>query len=405
MICFTATQIPDITDRKYPAELAGELYPDGIPIYEEKDMEKLIKENNIDEVFFSYSDVPHEYVMHLGSRVLAAGASYSLLGPKDTTLKSSKKILSVCAVRTGAGKSPVSRRIGKILKEKGVKFVVVRHPMPYGDLKKQEVQRFETLDDLDKANCTVEEREDYEHHIKNGTVVFAGVDYEKILRAAEKEADIVIWDGGNNDLPFYKPDLHIVIADALRPHHELLYHPGEANFRMADLIVINKVDGSEKGEKIIRAHAENSNPMAKIMTGNLELRTEDKMEIKGKKALVVEDGPTTTHGGMAFGAAYEYAKKQGADIIDPKKSAMGSMKKVFEKFGHISEVLPAMGYYGKQLKELEESINSSDAEIVVSGTPTDLRNIINVKKPVVQVTYGFIEKEGNLEKIIEEFLS
>lgn len=404
VVGFTAAQIPDITDRKYPAELAGKLYPGGIPIYEEKDLEKLIKEHKIDEVYFSYSDVSYEHVMHLASRAQSAGSSYVLLGPKDTMLKSSKKVVSICAVRTGCGKSPLTKRITRILKEKGKKFVVIRHPMPYGDLAKQAVQRFETLEDLDKHECTIEEREEYEPHIRNGTIVYAGVDYEAILREAEKEADIILWDGGNNDFSFYKPDLLFVVADALRPGHELGYYPGETNFRSADVIVVNKVSENPEGADKVKINAAKYNPDAKIMKTDLELVADEEIDIKGKKVLVVEDGPTVTHGGMAFGAGYNYAKRAGGEIIDPKPSAVGSLKEIFEKFTHLKEVLPAMGYFGQQLKDLEESINKSGAEVVVAGTPIDIKRVIKPSIPVLHITYNIkngeeIEKE--LEKVLD----
>ena len=400
VVGFTAAQIPDITDRKYPAELAGKLYPEGIPIYEEKDLEKLIEEHGIDEVYFSYSDVSDEHVMHLAARAQSAGASYVLLGPKDTMIKSSKKVIAVCAVRTGCGKSPLTKRLTRILKEKGKKFVVIRHPMPYGDLAKQAIQRFATLEDLDKHECTIEEREEYEPHIKNGVVVYAGVDYGKILEEAEKEADIIFWDGGNNDFSFYKPDLLFVVADALRPGHELEYYPGETNFRMADVIDVNKVSENPKGAEIVKKNAKELNPNAKIIETDLELVADEKIDIKGKKVLVIEDGPTVTHGGMAFGAGYNYAKKHGAEIIDPRKSAVGSLKKIFEKYQHLKEVLPAMGYYGQQLKDLEDSINNSGAEVVVSGTPINLKRVIKVDIPVLHITYNIKEVKGKIEELI-----
>ena len=404
VVGFTATQIPDIAGRKYPAELAGKLYPGGIQIYEEKDLEKLIKEHKVDGVYFSYSDVSHEDVMHLASRTQSAGASYVLLGPKDTMIESSKKVVSICAVRTGCGKSPLTKRITKILKDKGKKFVVIRHPMPYGDLVKQAVQRFETLEDLDKHECTIEEREEYEPHIRNGVVVYAGVDYGAILGEAEKEADVILWDGGNNDFSFYKPDLLFVVADALRPGHELKYYPGETNFRMADIIVVNKVSENPEGADKIRINAAKYNPGAKIMDTDMELIADEEMDIKGKKVLVVEDGPTVTHGGMAFGAGYNFAKKSGAEIIDPRPHAVGSLKETFEKFPHLKEVLPAMGYFGQQLKDLEESINRSGAEVVVAGTPIDLKRVINPDIPLLHITYNIkngeqIEKE--LEKVLD----
>jgi len=398
---FTATQIPDITGRKYPPELAGKLYSEGIPIYDEKDLEKLIKEHEIDEVYFSYSDVSDAHVMDLAARAQSAGATYVLLGPNDTMIKSSKKVISVCAVRTGCGKSPLTKRLTKILKEKGKKFVVIRHPMPYGDLAKQAVQRFATLEDLDRHECTIEEREEYEPHIRNGVVVYAGVDYGKILEEAEKEADIIFWDGGNNDFSFYKSDLLFVVADALRPGHELGYYPGETNFRMADVIVINKISENNEGAEFIRKNAEKLNPDAKIIETDLELVADEDIDIKGKKVLVVEDGPTVTHGGMAFGAGYNYAKKNGADIIDPKEHAIGSLKETFEKFPHLKEVLPAMGYFGQQLKDLEESINKSGAEVVVAGTPIDLKRVVKVEIPVLHITYNIKEVKGKIEDLID----
>ncbi len=402
VVGFTATQIPEIAGRKYPAVLSGKLYPEGIPIYEEKDLEKLIKEHNIDEVYFSYSDVSDAHVMHLAARAQSAGASYVLLGPKDTMLKSSKKVIAVCAVRTGSGKSPLTKKLTKILKEKGKKFVVIRHPMPYGDLVRQAVQRFATLEDLDKHECTIEEREEYEPHIRNGVVVYAGVDYGMILREAEKEADIIFWDGGNNDFSFYKPDLLFVVADALRPGHELGYYPGETNFRMADVIVVNKVGENPEGAEIVKKNAGKLNPKAEIIETDLELVADEDIAIKGKKVLVVEDGPTVTHGGMAFGAGYNYAKKNGAEIINPKEHAAGSLRETFEKFPHLKEVLPAMGYYGQQLKDLEESINKSGAEIVVAGTPIDLKRVIKVDIPVLHITYNIKEVGGSIEEMLSK---
>lgn len=397
VVGFTAAQIPDIAGRKYPPELAGKLYPDGIPIYEEKNLEELIETNEIDEVYFSYSDVSYEKIMHLAARAQAKGASYVLLGPKDTMLESSKNVIAVCAVRTGSGKSPLTKRLTKILKEKGKKFVVVRHPMPYGDLAKQAVQRFETLEDLDKHECTIEEREEYEPHIRNGVVVYAGVDYEKILREAEKEADIIFWDGGNNDFSFYKPNFLFVVADALRPGHELEYYPGETNFRMADVVVVNKVSENPEGAEIVKKNADELNPSAKVIETDLELVADEEIDIKGKKVLVVEDGPTVTHGGMAFGAGYNYAKKHGAEIIDPRKHAVGSLAETFKKFPHLKEVLPAMGYYGQQLEDLQESINNSGAEVVVAGTPIDLKRVIKLDIPILHISYNIKEVKGKIE--------
>jgi len=403
VVGFTATQIPDIAGRRYPRELAGKFYIEGIPIFEEKDMEKVIRERKVNEVVFAYSDVPHEYVMHLASRAIASGASFTMLGGKDTMLKSSKKVLAVCAVRTGAGKSPLSRRISGFLKKKGVRFVLVRHPMPYGDLNKQAVQRFATLEDLDRNNCTIEEREDYEPHIRNGVVVYAGVDYERILRAAEKEADLIIWDGGNNDIPFFRPDLHFVVADALRPGHELMYHPGESNFRMADVIVINKASASPTGAKLVAAHANEVNPRAKVVETSMALAEEEGMDIKGKKVVVIEDGPTVTHGGMKSGAGYDYAKRHRAKIIEPKPFAIGLIKETFMKYPHLQKVLPAVGYSGQQIRDLQETINRSGAEVVVSGTPTDIRRVLKVNIPVLHIRYDMQGGE-EIEKLVEKIL-
>ena len=404
VVGFTATQIPQISDRKYPPELAGKLYPKGIPIYEEKDLEKLIEKHDVDEVYFSYSDVSHKFVMHLASRAQSKGASFVLLGPKESMLKSKKKVIAVTAVRTGAGKSPLTRTLTKIQQKKKARFVVIRHPMPYGDLIKQRVQRFATLEDLDKCECTIEEREEYEPHIKNGVVVYAGVDYGEILKQAEKEADVILWDGGNNDLSFIEPDLHFVVADALRPGHEMWYYPGESNFRAADVIVINKVGENPTDVKRIRKNAEKVNPKAKIIETDLELFPEREMDIKGKKVIVVEDGPTLTHGGMKFGAGYEYASKHGADIIDPRPHAVGSIRDVYTEYDHLENVVPAMGYYGKQIEELAETINKSGAELVVSGTPVDITKVLKVGMPVLHINYGIKEVRGSVEDILDKFL-
>ena len=404
VVGFTATQIPKIAGRKYPPGLAGRLYPEGIPIFEEKDLETLIKKFDVDEVYFSYSDVSHEYVMHLASRVQAQGASFILLGPKETMLKSSKKVIAITAVRTGSGKSPLSKLLTQILKRKGKRFVVIRHPMPYGDLDKQAVQRFATMADMDDAECTIEEREEYEPHIKNGAVVYAGVDYGRILQQAEKEADIVLWDGGNNDLPFIKPDLYFVVADALRPGHEMWYYPGETNFRSADVIVINKAGDNLTDIKRIRANAANVNPKASIVETDMELTVEKETDINGKKTIVVEDGPTVTHGGMKYGAGYEYAVHHGAVIMDPRPHAVGSILEVFKTYSHLESVLPAMGYYGKQLEELQETINRSGAEVVVSGTPVDIGRLLKVEIPILHVNYSMKERSGSIEGVIDDFL-
>ncbi len=407
MVAFTAAQIPGIEGRKYPKELAGKLYPDGIPILPEEKLTELIKKNNVDEAVFAYSDVSHEYVMHKASEVLAAGADFRLLGPDSTMLKSKKPVIAICAVRTGAGKSPASRRVEKILKESGVKVVAVRHPMPYGNLVKQAVQRFASLEDLDRNNCTVEEREDYEPHIRNGFVVYSGVDYEKILREAEKEADVIIWDGGNNDYSFFKADLYITIADAYRPGHEVSYHPGETNLRLADVIIISKANKeTEKNVKQIEENIKKFNPKAKVVKAGMKLTIDDVSAIKGKKVLVVEDGPTVTHGGMKFGAAYVVAKGDNVkEIIDPRPYAVGSIKSTFEKYTHLQEVLPAVGYSGQQVKDLQETINKANCDVVVSGTPTNLNRIIKVNKPLYQVNYELEEtSKPDLSDIVKSFL-
>jgi predicted GTPase len=406
VVAFTATQIPNITGRKYPPELAGKLYPDGIPIFPEEQLPELIKKYNVDEVVFSYSDVSHEYVMHKASLVLACGADFRLLGPRSTMLKSKKPVISVCAVRTGAGKSPTSRKVCRILRKHGKKVVVVRHPMPYGDLAKQACQRFETYEDLDKYNCTIEEREDYEPHLDNGFIVYAGVDYEKILRKAEEEADIILWDGGNNDLPFFEPSLHIVVADALRAGHELSYHPGETNFRMANVIIINKVDMADKQdvEKIIE-NVKSLNPRAKIVKGKLEISVDKPELIEGKRVIVIEDGPTLTHGGMSFGAGFVIAERLGCDIIDPRPYAVGSIKKVYEEYSQLDRVLPAVGYGKEQISELEKTVNKSECDAVVIATPSDLGRFMKIDKPYVRVRYELEEiGKPDLEEVLREFL-
>ncbi len=404
VVGFTATQIPNISNRTYPATLSGKRYPKGIPIYNESDLEVLIERHEIDEVYFSYSDVSHDYVMHLACRAQAKGASFVLLGPRETMLISKKKVIAITAVRTGAGKSALSRTLTKILKKKKIRFAVIRHPMPYGELEKQGVQRFATLEDLDTGKCTIEEREEYEPHIRNGVVVYAGIDYENILKAAEKEADVIIWDGGNNDIPFIKPDLHFVIADALRPGHEMLYYPGETNFRMADVILINKAGENPTDIKRIVKNALRANPKAQIIESEMEL-TAPAMELEGRKVIVVEDGPTVTHGGMKLGAGFEYATRMKAQIIDPRPHAVGSIKQAYEQYEHLEHVVPSLGYYGKQIEELAETINNSGAEIVVSGTPVDLSRILKVKIPILQVNYEITETVGSLEKVMVRFLS
>lgn len=404
VVGFTATQIPNIANRKYPKELAGPNYPNGIDIFEEKKLEELILTKNIEEVFFSYSDISHEYVMHLASRTQAAGASFILLGPKETMLKSSKKVIAVTGARTGAGKSTLTRKITDILKEKGKKFVVIRHPMPYGDLNSQIVQRFEKIEDLDYHKCTVEEREEYEPHIKNGVVVFSGVDYEKIIKEAEKEAEIIIWDGGNNDMSFIKPDLQFIVCDALRPGHEMWYYPSETNLRSSDVIVINKSSDNPTDVRRIRKNIEKANPDAAVIETDMELFASDEMSIYGKRVIVVEDGPTVTHGGMKFGAGFEYAARQGAEIIDPRPFAVGSIKKVYEEHDHLSDVVPTLGYYGEQIEELTKTINGSDAEIVISGTPINIGRVVKTDKKIIDIDYKIRERLGSIKEQIEKIL-
>jgi predicted GTPase len=391
VVCFTAAQIPGIAGRRYPPSLAGSIYPKGISIHPEEKLEAIIRSKKIDEVFFSYSDVPHEYVMHIASRAIAAGASFSLLGPKDTCIKSKKPVFAICATRTGAGKSPLSKLISKKLAEKGVRLAVIRHPMPYGDLKAQAVQRFSCLEDLDRHRCTIEEREEYEGHIRNGALLFAGVDYHSIIKEAEKEADIIMWDGGNNDYPFFFPDFHVCVADALRPSHANGYFPGEVNFRMSDLILISKHSQNPEGARHVQQLAIKLNPKAKILKANIEVSRPK--GIKGKKVLVVEDGPTLTHGGMEYGAGLLAAKRAGAKPIPPEKYAEGSIKKAFSAYPHLKEVLPAMGYGKKQVLELQKSINSSPAKIVVSGTPISLSSLIKTSKKIIGVSYSYREKD------------
>ncbi|MBN2122564.1 GTPase [Candidatus Micrarchaeota archaeon] len=401
VVCFTAAQIPGIAGRKYPPCLAGRLYPKGIPIYPEEKLESLINSKRIDEVFFSYSDVSHEYVMHMACRAMAAGASFSLLGPNDTCIKSKKPVFAICATRTGAGKSPLSKLISKKLVEKGARLAVIRHPMPYGDLKAQAVQRFSRLEDLDKYKCTIEEREEYEGHMRNGAILFAGVDYHRIIKEAEKEADIIMWDGGNNDYPFFFPDFHVCVADALRPTHASTYYPGEVNFRMADLILISKHSQNPRGARQLQELARELNPKANILKANIEVSRP--RGIKGKKVLIVEDGPTLTHGGMEYGAGLLAARRAGAKPINPQKYAEGSLKKVFAAYPHLREVLPAMGYGKKQVAELQNSINNSPAEIVVSGTPISLSSLIKTNKRIVDVSYSYPEK--SVEAILKRIYS
>jgi predicted GTPase len=393
VVAFTATQIPDIEGRTYPPELAGPRYPKGIPIYAESDLVKLIREKQVDQVIFAYSDVPHEYVMHKASTVLAAGADFRLMGLKATQIKSSKPVVSVCAVRTGSGKSQTTRRVSLVLRKMGYKVAAIRHPMPYGDLTKQVAQRYAEYSDLDRYECTIEEREEYEPHLDNGVLVFAGVDYGRILRMAEQEVDIVLWDGGNNDFPFYVSDFQIVVADPHRPGHELSYHPGETNARSADVFVINKVDTAAEENVIkVRENLRSVNPNAIVIEAASPLFVDDPSAIRGKRVLAVEDGPTLTHGEMAYGAAWVAARRFGAaEIVDPRPFAVGSIKATYAKYPTTGAVLPAMGYGDHQTRELEETINRSNADLVLIGTPIDLNRIIKIAKPSQRVRYELQE--------------
>jgi predicted GTPase len=405
VVAFTATQIPDIEGRTYPTQLAGDLYPEGIPIYPEENLLQLIKDEQIEQVIFAYSDVPHLYVMHKASQILAAGADFRLMGTKNTQLKSSKPVVSVCAVRTGSGKSQTTRRVSLILRDMGYKVAAIRHPMPYGDLVKQAVQRYADYSDLDKYECTIEEREEYEPHIDNHVIVYAGVDYERILRQAEEEVDIILWDGGNNDLPFYVSDLQIVVADPHRPGHEISYHPGEANAYAADVFVINKVDTAKPEDILeVRENLRAINPNAIFIEGASPLFVDDPSAIQGKKVLVVEDGPTLTHGEMAYGAGWVAARRFGAaEIIDPRAYAVGSIKKTYEKYPTTGNVLPAMGYGDNQIRELEQTINAADVDLVIIGTPINLERIIKINKPSQRVRYELQEiGQPTLEDILKD---
>ena len=393
VVGFTATQIPNITGRRYPAQLAGARYPDGIPIHEEDQVEDLIGRLSVDLVVFAYSDVSHEHVMHKGSQVIAAGADFVLMGFNETSLKSSRPVVSVCAVRTGAGKSQTTRRVCRKLLDRGHRVVAVRHPMPYGDLAKQAVQRFAAFADLDRYECTIEEREEYEPHLKTGTVVYAGVDYGAILKEAEREADVIVWDGGNNDLPFYKPDVEIVVLDPHRPGHELQYHPGEANFRRASCIVINKIDTADKkGIEEVKANIARYNPKALVIEAASPVTVEDPAAIRGKRVLVVEDGPTLTHGGMGYGAGVIAAQRFGAaSLVDPRPYAVGSIAATFRKYPGIGALLPAVGYGEKQMNELKQTIEKVDCDLVLIATPIDLRRTIRFERPALRVTYELQE--------------
>ncbi len=393
VVAFTATQIPNIEGRKYPAELAGELYPNGIDIYPESQLADLIKKFKVEEVIFAYSDVPYDYVMSKSAIVNAAGADFKVMGPQRTMIKSSKPVIAVCAVRTGSGKSQTTRRVIELLQAAGKKVVAIRHPMPYGDLAAQRVQRFASPEDLDKHKCTIEEREEYEPHIVSGNVIYAGVDYGAILRQAEKEADIIIWDGGNNDLPFYHADLHITVVDPHRPGDELFYYPGEANLRMADVLVINKMDTADpEGVNRVRESIYEVNPRAMVIDAASPIFVEDYHLIQGKRVLAVEDGPTLTHGEMTYGAAVVAAQKFGAaELVDPRPYTVGTITETFEKYPEIGTLLPAMGYGDQQVRDLEETINKTDCDVVIIGTPIDLRKVVNLNKPAVRVKYDWQE--------------
>jgi predicted GTPase len=404
VVAFTATQIPNIEGRTYPPELTGDSYPNGIPIYSEDQLESLIKSERISQVVFAYSDIRHTYVMHVASRVLVAGADFRLMGLNSTLIKSTKPVVSICAARTGSGKSQTSRKVASILRDLGHKLAIVRHPMPYGDLAAQAVQRFTNYEDLDRYDASIEEREEYEPHLAQGSIVYAGVDYAAILREAEKEVDIVLWDGGNNDLPFFNSDLAIVVVDPHRPGHELSYHPGEANVRSADLIVINKIDtAAEEDIEIVRENVSTLNPGAQIIEAASPIQVDDPEAIRGKRVIVVEDGPTLTHGEMAFGAGWIAAQRYGAEeIVDPRPYAQGTISETYAKYPTTGAVLPAMGYGNEQMEELEKTINSADAEMVVIGTPIDLGKLLNLDKPYQNVRYDLEEiGQPRLPKILE----
>ncbi len=405
VVAFTATQIPNIEGRRYPPELAGNLYPEGIPIYPEMELDALIHRYQVDQVVFAYSDVPHEYVMHKGSQVLVAGADFRLMGTGSTILESKKPVVAVCAVRTGSGKSQTTRHLCDVLQRMGKQVVVVRHPMPYGDLTTQIVQRFATYEDLDLHRCTIEEREEYEPHLDRGLVVYAGVDYERILRQAEEEADVIVWDGGNNDLPFFRPALHIVLADPHRPGHELCYHPGEANLRAADVVVINKVDtASPEGVAQVREDIYAVNPQATVVEAASPIFVEHPAAIRGQRVLVIEDGPTLTHGGMAYGAGVVAARRFGAaELVDPRPYAVRSIAATLEKYPHIGPLLPAMGYGDEQIRDLEETINATPCDLVLVATPIDLRRLVNIRHPVDRVRYELqVIGRPTLEEILVE---
>ncbi len=408
IVAFTATQIPDIEGRKYPAVLAGKLYPKGIPIYDESKLLDLIAKHKIEEVIFSYSDVPYEYVMDKAAYIMAAGARFSVEGAAPTMIKSKKPVVAVCAVRTGCGKSQTTRKVAEVLQEMGKKVVAIRHPMPYGDLAKQACQRFATLKDLDKHKCTIEEREEYEPHIVSGVIVYAGVDYEMIIREAEKEADVILWDGGNNDMSFYKPDLMITVADPHRPGHELTYYPGQANLLMSDVVVINKVESADAEDvSEVRNNIRMACPKATIIEAASPVQVDDYEKIRGKRVLVVEDGPTLTHGEMPYGAGVVAAEKYGAgELVDPRPYTVRSITKTFEKYPGIGVLLPAMGYGNQQVKDLQATINKVDCDLVIVATPIDLTRLIKINKPSVRVFYSLQEiGSPDLTSVLHGFFS
>jgi predicted GTPase len=403
VVAFTATQIPDIAGRRYPSELAGSLYPDGIPIVAEDRLEEILRAEGVTEVVFAYSDVSHEAVMHLASRAVAAGADFRLLGAGATMLRSSVPVVSVCAVRTGAGKSQTTRRVADVLRARGLAVVAVRHPMPYGDLVRQRVQRFATWEDLDRHECTIEEREEYEPHLAAGTVVYAGIDYGAILVDAEREADVILWDGGNNDLPFYRPDVEIVVADPHRAGHEVRYFPGEANLRRAGVVVINKVSTAPAGGvEAVRRNVQALNPAALVIEADSPIAVSDAAALRGRRVLVIEDGPTLTHGEMAYGAGAVAAREHGAaELVDPRPWAVGSIADTFRKYPHTATVLPAMGYGADQVRDLEATVRAVPCDVVVVGTPVDLRRLMNFDKPVVRVSYELVERgQPDLEQAL-----
>lgn len=410
VVGFTATQIPDIDDRTYPAVLAGPLYPDGIPIYNEESLEKIIRDLDVDECVFSYSDVSYQYVMALAARVQSAGASFTMLGPNATMIRSARPVIAVCAVRTGSGKSPTSRKILELLQQYDVRTVVIRHPMPYGNIAHQKVQRFETVEDLRTEECTIEEMEEYEPYVSRGNVIYAGADYEAIIQVAEQDSrgcDLVLWDGGNNDFPFYLPDLQITLVDPHRAGDELTYYPGEVNLRRADVVIIPKVDTApEAGLRKVRENIEQLAPGAQVVEAALSIRADDPEMIRGKRVLVVEDGPTLTHGGMKTGAGTIAAQRNGAaELVDPRPFLVGKLRKTFETYPEIGVLLPAMGYDEQQLKDLEATINGTDCDAVVIGTPIDLGRLIRIDHPVTRVSYAFEDRGGvTLESVIEKFL-